>query len=153
MRAVGRALAAQDVALIHGPPGTGKTTAVVEVILQEVARGNKASFTTVFYNVVAHALFAFCYLQRTPVCLDTLTVFGAGVIGASCRSCRSCHGLRQLRLCMISLLTLAVQPLDIQTLGSGIIGVNDEYFRLCKYNDSGKASSALKQTNSHVLAV
>ncbi|MFY9341967.1 MAG: IGHMBP2 family helicase, partial [Planctomycetota bacterium] len=40
-QAIAHALRAEHVALIHGPPGTGKTTAVVELIRQAVTRGER----------------------------------------------------------------------------------------------------------------
>lgn len=52
--AIAMALAAADVSLIHGPPGTGKTTTVVELIRQAVARGDRVGYAFTFLQARPH---------------------------------------------------------------------------------------------------
>ncbi|WP_257448640.1 AAA domain-containing protein [Archangium lipolyticum] len=59
--AVARALAAEDFFLVHGPPGTGKSTVLAEVAAQAVAKGQRLLCTAASNAAVDHL---------TDLCLD-----------------------------------------------------------------------------------
>jgi len=65
--AVRFALAAKDVAVIHGPPGTGKTTTVVELIRQAVARGERVLATAASNHAVDNLLEKLLAVGELPV--------------------------------------------------------------------------------------
>ncbi len=54
--AVERALAAEDVFLVHGPPGTGKSTVLAEVAVQLAAQGKRLMCTAASNAAVDHLL-------------------------------------------------------------------------------------------------
>lgn len=64
--AVKMALEARDVALVHGPPGTGKTTVLVEMIRHEVAAGHSI-FVTAPSNAACDFLLACLVACEVPV--------------------------------------------------------------------------------------
>lgn len=65
--AVRFALAAKDVAVVHGPPGTGKTTTVVELIRQAVARGERVLATAASNHAVDNLLEKLLAAGERPV--------------------------------------------------------------------------------------
>jgi len=54
--AVLHALRAQELAIVHGPPGTGKTTTVVEIVLQEALRRKQRVLVCAASNVAVDNL-------------------------------------------------------------------------------------------------
>ena len=76
--AVARALAAEDFFLVHGPPGTGKSTVLAEIAVQAVERGERL-LCTAASNAATHTAFT---EARIPVSLCIRTNMGVKALSA-----------------------------------------------------------------------
>ena len=71
--AIGKCLMAQDIGMIHGPPGTGKTTTVVELILQTVKTQRSKVLACAPSNIAVDNI-----IERLHVCEPNLRIVRIG---------------------------------------------------------------------------
>jgi len=94
LRAVERALEEHDALLVHGPPGTGKTTVIAEIVRQLVARGARVLLAAYTHTAVDTAL---ARVLRCGV-TDVLRVGSSARATAELRHAQSACGRDDARL-------------------------------------------------------
>jgi superfamily I DNA and/or RNA helicase len=65
--AIGKAMTADDLFLVHGPPGTGKSHVLAEVVVQEVRRGRRVLASAASNAAVDHLLSLFVAAGLSPL--------------------------------------------------------------------------------------
>ena len=108
LAAVEHALSAIDIALIHGPPGTGKTTTVVEYVTREVKRGSRV-LCCAASNVAVDNL-----VERLMRARDALA--GSKTSGSSAKIVRLGHPARLLASVLDASLEAQVRKSDNSAL-------------------------------------
>jgi len=115
MGAVRLALAAPELALIHGPPGTGKTTALVELVLQSVKRGERV-LCSAASNAAVDNLVERCVGCSLTACYSFMRRLRAA--SPKLRIVRLGHPARLSPAVLESSLEAAVQRADSSALAS-----------------------------------
>lgn len=85
--AISKALSSKNVFLLHGPPGTGKTTTVVEIILQEVKRGSKilaCAASNIAVDNIVERLVRHRYHSNTQLSIQITSFFPIPKFNISC---------------------------------------------------------------------
>ncbi|MCA2981691.1 MAG: AAA family ATPase [Myxococcaceae bacterium] len=127
--AVGLALSARDVALVHGPPGTGKSTVLAEVAVQAVRRGQRLLCTAASNAAVDHLL---------ELCLD-----------AGLRAVRVGHPARVLPHLQAHTVDLLVEAHDDRQTARALF---DEAFELLGYARKQRSQGRSRERFSNARA-